>query len=132
ATDVAVTPGATAVVAFTVTNNGTVSETFELDIESGSFAWTAYLSSDGGPIEDAFTLKSGESVEFEARALIPIDSVDGQTDLLTLAVRSTGSDEVTDEAEVDVIVQAPRLVATLVALTDAGDPRPNDEITYRL
>src|SRR5690606_22688997 len=72
--EVETTPGATAVVAFTVTNSGSGSDTFAVEVGGESLQWNLSQST--------VSLAAGASAAIEASASIPIDKVDGTVETI--------------------------------------------------
>lgn len=94
-------PDTTVGYSVTVTNTGSVTDTFDLLVSGDE--WTTTLS------EDSVTLGAGSSTVITLSVTIPADAVDGDIDIITLSATSNGDPGVSDSlnlttsAEVEVV-----------------------------
>ncbi len=118
--------GAAAVYNLTVTNNGNVADTFELEL--GTSAWGATLS------DDEITLDAGASATVQVSVAVPAGVAGGATDSVEVTARSQGSSG-RETTSVTLTTRARKVygvtleaVEGVVELSD----NPGETVTYML
>jgi uncharacterized repeat protein (TIGR01451 family) len=84
-------PGDTVVYDLTLTNTGNASDTFDLSFTGA--LWDVTLS------QDIVYLAAGESADFTASVVVPLDAMAGDWDAFTVEAVSQADDEITGEVE---------------------------------
>jgi uncharacterized repeat protein (TIGR01451 family) len=132
-------PGDTIDYAFTVTNNGGLSESFTLSYSSTqNLVWVYYHDANGnGQIDSSETtttttgaLASGAQFNVIARTTLPVVPTNGTVDATTFRVTSTvnASNFTTTTGTTTMYIP----VMTLSKLADAPEPKPGREIRYQI
>jgi uncharacterized repeat protein (TIGR01451 family) len=132
-------PGDTIDYAFTVTNNGGLSESFTLSYSSTqSLVWVYYHDANGnGQIDSSETtttatgaLASGAQFNVVARTTLPVVPTNGTVDATTFRVTSTvnASNFTTTTGTTTMYIP----VMTLSKLADSPEPKPGREIRYQI
>jgi uncharacterized repeat protein (TIGR01451 family) len=133
-------PGDTVDYAFTLTNNGTLPESFVFSYSSNqSLTWTYYHDANGnGTIDSSESPTtttgpvpgSGGQYYVVARTILPVVPADGTMDATAFTVTSTANPGNAASASGTTTIFIP--VMSLVKLADAPDPKPGREIRYQI
>lgn len=133
-------PGDTVDYPLTVTNNGTLSESFTLSSSSSqTFTWTYFYDANGnGRVDSAEApttatgaiAGNGGQYPVVARTILGVVPADGTVDVTTFTVTSTTNAGNAASTTGTTTVFIPAMTMTKVA--DAPDPRPGREIRYEI
>ncbi len=113
-------PGSVVVYTLSITNTGSVSDTFDLDVDA---QWVTLLST------SSITLEAGEVTTFTAEVQVPSAANAGDTGLALVTATSQSDSNVTDDARLTTTATELRDV-TLSADPDALSGEPGAVMTY--
>jgi len=118
-------PDTTVPYTFTLTNNGSTTDTFDLAV-SGN-VWTTTVPTTVGP------LGAGESAEFTAEVDIPLSAHGGDSDVVTITTTSQGNPTQSASSMLTTTVDAQPVVFVVAKTANPGDiVDPGDTITFTI
>ncbi|MGC9399510.1 MAG: S8 family serine peptidase [Anaerolineae bacterium] len=118
-------PDTTVPYTFTLTNNGSTTDTFDLAV-SGN-VWTTTVPTTVGPVG------AGESVEFTAEVDIPFSAHGGDSDVVTITATSQGNPTQSASSMLTTTVNAQPVVFVVAKAANPSDiVDPGDTITFTI